>query len=78
VVPPSPTTFSSEPAAYQQPAFTGGPPLPPPVATLPPVPRNRSGTGCLGCATVVLALIVLAASALGLYLWTTPLLTFPG
>jgi hypothetical protein len=76
VVPPSPTTFGSEPAAY--PAYTGGPPLPPPVAAVPPPARTRSGTGCLGCMTFVLALIVLGASALGLYLWTTPLLTFPG
>jgi hypothetical protein len=28
--------------------------------------------------TFVLALLVLGASVLGLYLWTTPLLTFPG
>jgi hypothetical protein len=78
VVPPSPTTFGSEPAAYPQPGYAGGPPLPPPVAALPPAPRTRSGTGCLGCMTFVLAVIVLAASVLGLYLWTTPLLTFPG
>jgi hypothetical protein len=88
VVPPSPTTYGSEPAAYPQPgygppgypqqAYAGGPPPPPPGAALPPPTRTRGGTGCLGCMTFVLALLFLGASVLGLYLWTTPLLTFPG
>jgi hypothetical protein len=72
------------------PAYTASPPSGYPVpAGQPmygvqpaPVPRGRSRSGgCLGCLgwlLFIVDLLVLGASAGALYLWATPLLTFPG
>lgn len=67
------------PAGYASPArpyYGAGAPVRPVQATT----STRSG-GCLGCLgrlVFVLDVLVLGASAAALYLWTTPLLTFPG
>ncbi|HXM58157.1 MAG TPA: VWA domain-containing protein [Candidatus Dormibacteraeota bacterium] len=68
--PPVPAGYPVQPAY----AAPGGP------VAMPPQARPRSG-GCLGCLgrlVFVTDVIVLGASAAALYLWTTPLLTFPG
>jgi len=65
--------------------YAGGPPqlayaAAGPVPAPPRATSSRSG-GCLGCLGRMLFIVdvlVLGASAAALYLWTTPLLTFPG
>jgi hypothetical protein len=51
-----------------------------PVQQVPRTTSARSGgcLGCLGWLVFVVDVLVLGASAAALYLWTTPLLTFPG
>jgi hypothetical protein len=67
------------PSGYAAPAgqpYHGGPP----GASAPRSSTARSGgcLGCLGWLVFVVDVLVLGASAAALYLWTTPLLTFPG
>jgi von Willebrand factor type A domain len=79
--PPPPSGYV--PGAGQQ-QYYGAPvpPVPPvpPVATAQPTTSTRSGgcLGCLGWLVFVVDVLVLGASAAALYLWSTPLLTFPG
>jgi len=70
--PPAPAGFSGPAQPYYATS-----------AQVQPVPRTTSSQsgGCLGCLgwfVFVVDVLVLAASAGALYLWTTPLLTFPG
>jgi uncharacterized protein YegL len=57
---------------------TGGPATGRPAT--PPAARSRAGgcLGCLGWLVFVVDVLLLGGSAAALYLWTTPLLTFPG
>jgi len=52
-----------------------------PVAAPAPAPARSGAAGCLGCLlwlVFVIDVLALGGSAAMLYLWTTPLLTFPG
>ncbi|HEY7201955.1 MAG TPA: VWA domain-containing protein [Candidatus Dormibacteraeota bacterium] len=80
--PPPPSGYAGGPV---QPVYSAvGPPQPAYAAgPMPAAARSssaRSGgcLGCLGWLVFVIDVIVLGASAAALYLWTTPLLTFPG
>lgn len=67
------------PSGYAVPA--GQPAYVPWGPVAPPRPSASRSSGCLGCLGRLLFLtdvLVLGASAAALYLWTTPLLTFPG
>lgn len=87
--PPSPPAAVPAPApAVLGPAYTPPPPSgyalqpgqPAYVGAASPVPASQR-QGCLGCVlwlVFALDLLVLGSSAAALYLWTTPLLTFPG
>jgi hypothetical protein len=79
--PPPGYTQPAPPPGYAQPAFAG----PGPAYPAPPGPAPRRGgspaRGCLGCLlslVFVVDVMVLAGSAAALYLWTTPLLRYPG
>ena len=52
----------------------------PPAAPVQRASSSRAGgcLGCLGWLVFVVDVLVLGASAAALYLWSTPLLTFPG
>jgi hypothetical protein len=92
--PPAPAPPGGYPPASPQgavpPEYTPAPPsgyaVPPGQPAYgvpaPPAPRGRSRSGgCLGCLgwlLFIVDLLVLGASAGALYLWATPLLTFPG
>jgi Mg-chelatase subunit ChlD len=92
--PPAPAPAAGPPQGTFGPSYTPPPPSGyaapggqpysgaggPPVAPAQRTSSARSGgcLGCLGWLVFVVDVLVLGASAAALYLWTTPLLTFPG
>jgi Mg-chelatase subunit ChlD len=83
--PPAPGVYTP---GYTPPPVPAGYPVQPAYASTgpaampqPPQARASRSGGCLGCLgwlVFVTDVIVLGASAAALYLWSTPLLTFPG
>jgi hypothetical protein len=70
------------PAGYPPPSPAAGGPLPATPGPAPPpgtsAARSRGCLGCLGWVVFGMDVLLLGASSAALYLWTTPLLTFPG
>jgi hypothetical protein len=74
--PPAPSGYGGP--VGQAPVYSAGPPPPTPVQRTGSSSRSGGCLGCLGWLVFVVDLLILGAAAGALYLWSTPLLTFPG